>query len=556
MKNRIKIVSLALLSTLLFASCETDTSTSLESTSSTSSSSSSSSLTSSSTESSQTSSSSVNFDDFEFDFPSWPELDKDVYPQEITFYSMNDTHGNLLPDEANEYPGFVQTVYEIKHQADFSASSVLVSSGDMFQGTALSNISEGYAMVDAMNMAGFTGMAIGNHEFDWGTDALEKLAERANFPFLGVNILNQETSQRADFAGDYCIINRGKAKIGIIGSIGSDLESDISASVLKGYEFVNEYDMVSQIAKSLKSEENCDIVILLTHQSPDTGLSLLNIPEIDGIFGGHDHQTHNETASGKKFISAGCNSSYYGQIKFVYSQEDGKYICDTSLESTRYQEVYYNPTKYDENVMLVANKYNEVISVISETVIGKRRGELVRYNSDATSSLYGYAGTFLCEAMMYYATELNPVDNVVAAFHNTGGVRSSWVNTNLTPDENGLYNITIGDLYSMSPFDNMVQYVDVKGSDLIDAYKDHYNSLGFEEDPSSYNSLYLNGEKIVSSNIYRVVTIDFVITRKSDPLYSENGGTNLNGELAYIRDVVSAYVQHLGTVEAANYTRS
>ena len=100
-------------------------------------------------------------------------------------------------------------------------------------------------------------MAIGNHEFDWGIDALEKLAERANFPFLGVNILNQETSQRADFAGDYCIINRGKAKIGIIGSIGSDLESDISASVLKGYEFVNEYDMVSQIAKSLKFEENC-----------------------------------------------------------------------------------------------------------------------------------------------------------------------------------------------------------------------------------------------------------------------------------------------------------
>ena len=45
---------------------------------------------------------------------------------------------------------------------------LLIDAGDMWQGTLESNLSEGASVVDAYNALGYTAVAIGNHEFDFG----------------------------------------------------------------------------------------------------------------------------------------------------------------------------------------------------------------------------------------------------------------------------------------------------------------------------------------------------------------------------------------------------
>src|SRR5207237_4735443 len=83
-----------------------------------------------------------------------------------------------------------------------SGPSLLVDSGDLFQGTMVSNLAEGAPVVRAMNALGYAASAVGNHEFDFGPvgphatahagedplGALRARAAEASFPFLSANI--------------------------------------------------------------------------------------------------------------------------------------------------------------------------------------------------------------------------------------------------------------------------------------------------------------------------------------------------------------------------------
>ncbi len=49
--------------------------------------------------------------------------------------------------------------------------TLLLSAGDMFQGTPISNLFRGKPVIETMNRMGFDAMTLGNHEFDWGMEA-------------------------------------------------------------------------------------------------------------------------------------------------------------------------------------------------------------------------------------------------------------------------------------------------------------------------------------------------------------------------------------------------
>ena len=75
-----------------------------------------------------------------------------------------DLHGHLaaLP----WLSGYVENLRE-QRQAD-GGGVLLLDAGDMFQGTLESNLAEGAPVVAAYNALGYTAVAIGNHEFDFG----------------------------------------------------------------------------------------------------------------------------------------------------------------------------------------------------------------------------------------------------------------------------------------------------------------------------------------------------------------------------------------------------
>ncbi len=130
----------------------------------------------------------------------------------ISVVATTDLHGGVLPRGERGglalLGGYVRNIRAARLRD--GGGTLLVDSGDMFQGTLESNLNEGAAVVRAYNALGYAAAAIGNHEFDFGPagpdetprtpgedprGALKARAAQARFPFLAANTVDTATGQ-------------------------------------------------------------------------------------------------------------------------------------------------------------------------------------------------------------------------------------------------------------------------------------------------------------------------------------------------------------------------
>ena len=178
-----------------------------------------------------------------------------------------------------------------------------------------------------MNALGYDATTLGNHELDNGQEELARRIKMLNFPTLCANY---------DFTGTpleglihpYAIFKRGGFKIGVIG-VTVRLNSLVMASALEGLEYKEPVPVANELARMLKEEEKCDIVIALSHlgyttnsSAHDADLSLAEKSRnIDIIIGGHSHtyltkETIRQNLDGQDVIitQAGSKGEYVGRF--------------------------------------------------------------------------------------------------------------------------------------------------------------------------------------------------------------------------------------------------
>ena len=129
----------------------------------------------------------------------------------LTILHVNDMHGHILPSTAKNPDGKISIDTETvgnaanlagmigEERAKNPEGTLLLSAGDMFQGTPVSNLFKGKPVIEFMNYLAFDAMAVGNHEFDWGLDAFNQLLTAARFPFLSANIQNTNDPRLHEF---------------------------------------------------------------------------------------------------------------------------------------------------------------------------------------------------------------------------------------------------------------------------------------------------------------------------------------------------------------------
>ncbi|HNS36096.1 MAG TPA: hypothetical protein PKI70_08280, partial [Mesotoga sp.] len=66
---------------------------------------------------------------------------------------------------------------------------LLLDVGDAPYNTNFANLFEGEPVIKIMNMMGYDAMVLGNHDFDFPFNVMERNSQLANFPFLGANTL-------------------------------------------------------------------------------------------------------------------------------------------------------------------------------------------------------------------------------------------------------------------------------------------------------------------------------------------------------------------------------
>ena len=114
----------------------------------------------------------------------------------LDLFAVNDLHGKIF--DTSDQPGVDELTTYLKGYAA-NGNSVVLSSGDMWQGSSESNLIKGNMMTEWMNELNFVSMTLGNHEFDWGEEKISDNLAIADFPFLAINVRKRSTGEIADY---------------------------------------------------------------------------------------------------------------------------------------------------------------------------------------------------------------------------------------------------------------------------------------------------------------------------------------------------------------------
>lgn len=448
----------------------------------------------------------------------------------IDFYALNDLHGKIFDTDAQ--PGVDELTTYIKNAYETDDNVVVLSSGDMWQGSSESNLTHGNMMTEWMMELGTVSMTYGNHEFDWSNSYIYENLEIADFPFLAINIYDTKTGTRVDFAEASVVVERGGAKIGIIGAIG-DCLSSISGEKTQGIEF-----KVGSVLTSLVKAESerlrslgCDVIVYSIHDGLavsgeggsaddyelahyyDTALSR---GYVDVVFEGHTHHNYVRVDSeGIYHIQGGGENDAISHVELMVDVISDDVVVRT-VETV--ESEVYDDCDDDDIVEELRAKYAQQIAKADEH-LGR---------ADAFTS--GNTLRQLCaELYLEYGLEEWGADygDIVLAGGYIG-IRSPY----------DLYagDVYYKDIYSLFPFDNALCLCTVSGYKLLSQFINSTNSNYFIS-YSDYGSTVK--DSINSSDTY------YVITDTYSAYYSYNGLTVVDvlDEEIFARDMIAEYIK-------------
>lgn len=445
------------------------------------------------------------------------EIRSDDNYEYIDLYELSDFHGAVSYESHSDgdYVGLPKLAsYLDGKRSNNPGGTLVLSSGDMFQGSADSNLTRGFMVNYCMHYMGFDAMTIGNHEFDWGLDWLEKNAKLTysnySIPFLGANILKDGSTPT--FLEKSTVVTRGDYKIGVVGVIGSDLESSVLKTALDGCEFATYSEIVASETARLKETEGCQAVVLLAHEGVD---KIEYTTGIDAIFGGHAHK--NKTYSYGQ-IPALATLNYgqsVGHIALKFDKNTKECVGSESGASIENMKDVASSLSENNDIQSIMDQYAPEINKIKHIKLGTA-DEKLKFDGALTN---------ICTSAMFESaidsvkvnnyTSIN-TDKIVAAFHNVnGGIR----------DDINAGDVTYGNVYKSFPFDNEVVLIKITGEEAKTKFSDQkIKQLGCYR-------LFEDRNYFTSSEEYYIVTTDYLA-------FSENGFANFRSQPLEDKDLI------------------
>ena len=387
----------------------------------------------------------------------------------------NDVH--VAFEDNIGYDGLSLYKKELEQQYDHV---LLIDAGDAIQGGPIGAISKGAEVIKMMNRLGYDLAVPGNHEFDFGFDALNDRSEELTCGYTCANFC--VTGGEPVFQ-PWRILEAGDLKIGFVGVVAPDT---FTKSTIK--DILNEagepmYDFLAdetgdRLSAALQKyidearDNGADYVILVSHLGNNNSITAqfrcdaiaAKLSGLDMIIDGHSHEIYNRTVkdrTGKEIpiAQAGTKLNAIGQLTI------GK---DGQLEESLVEEIprpagisfetvtrgkqdrYIDP---DMKAFLdgIVDSYADTM----ERKIGSLSYDLiVRDENGYDISRVEENG--LCDLV---ADALRSVGQTQTAFLNAGSVRN-----NLEAGE-----ITYNDIINILPYSSDIVTASVTGQMILDA---------------------------------------------------------------------------------------
>ena len=440
----------------------------------------------------------------------------------VDFYGINDLHGKFADTDSN--PGVDELTTFLRTMQANDDHAILLSSGDMGQGSSESNLTGGKIITHWMNELDFVAMTLGNHEFDWGESCVEENAAVAEFPMLAINIYDRETDALVSYCQPSVVVDLGAIQVGIIGAIG-DCYSSIAPDQVEDIYFKTGRELTALVkAESQRLRENgVDLVIYSLHDGFDSPsgsyitnnqlTSYYDISLSDGyvdlVFEGHTHQRYQlQDEYGVYHIQGGGDNSGITHVELAYNTvTEDFFITDSSL----IQSSVYDDLPDDPLIKELLSYYEEEIS------LGR---EVLGYNACYRSSedlCHIVAELYLDAGIEKWAMDYDIV--LAGGFFN---VRS--------PYKLAAGDVTYGDLQMLFPFDNELVLCSIRGSDLLRRF--------INTDNDRYYICRSDYRQIDPDAIYYIVVDSYT------SVYGPNRLTEVAryGADIYARDLLAEYV--------------
>ncbi len=472
--------------------------------------------------------------------------------QSLTVLSLSEQHGHVLPD-GDGVGGLAQVATLVDQvRAETGGNVLLLNSGDILIGTVMSSAFRGVPDIQAMNLIGFDGMTLGNHEFDFGIAHMDTLEDLAEFPFITSNVVGLY-----HLGVEPAVVKQvGDLRVAIFGITNPELKT-VTSSETNRLIILDTLEAARQAVAAVR--DLVDVVIFVTHQSTSLDVELLNsVDGIDLIVGGHTPGFDGMYPRGSSFdpslppgptdlddpdgvfVKAPSFTSAVSRVDFTM---DGGRVVRAHAENIPVQGFDPDP----QVAALLADFEGQLSDRLSE-VIGRAEVELdgVRENVRTRET---NLGNLIADGLLDAFPEAD------IAFANGGGIRNSIP----------AGDITLGNVLEVHPFGNTIVTFDLTGEQVLAALE---NAVSQVEDVSGrflqvagmsyvWDPSKAPGERVVSVEIggapldpqatYKVVTNNF-IAQGGDDFEVFTQGRNFFDSQQLDADVLADYIRKLGNV--------
>lgn len=391
----------------------------------------------------------------------------------------NDEHGWMEADDTFGGAAGMFELWKTREGYNSADSFLVVSGGDMWTGPAISTWFQGESMIEVMNKMEYDVATIGNHEFDFTIEGLNKNKQLLEFPLIAANIRTKSTSAIPSFAVPYVIENADGVKVAFIGLASRSTPYTTFPAFVADYEFTAYEDALNEYVPAAKLQ-GAEVIIVVGHIGDDEMTQLAPLAKSLGvtlITGGHTHQKVSKSINGVALIESGSGLKNYCKVVIEYDKS-------TKVASVLSNEIVSNPpvASINNGVQTIVQKWQLKAEEDLAMVIGYCASKIDK-DSDQMKNM-------VTDSWLFAYPEAD------ISMTNSGGIRQD-----IMPGD-----ITLATIVGLLPFTNTLIELELTGTQVIDCIGNLV--IGGMTTVGGYKLA--NGSPIEANTIYSVLTTDYL----------------------------------------------
>ena len=475
----------------------------------------------------------------------------------VDVLSINDFHGALVEEPKGKNVGAAKLATVVFEAKKANPNTVLVSGGDLYQGSALSAITKGAVVNEYLAYLGLVDSAVGNHEFDWGPGNFATWSKDGKFPFLAANIIDRKTGAVATWAKPYHVILVGGHTIVFVGFSTMETLTKAKAEFVADYEFQEPAKIAAKLVPEIIAKEKPELIIAVTHlpseaDSKDAGkvLGMAELNELDAlakvaginaIVTGHSHNTVAGKINGIPVVQGYYNGRALGKLSIAFAA-DGRSVITPS-----YLEAYKTKDKIaeDAGAAKIYADYNARFGAGLNAKVAVVTGDL----SHAKKANVTPMGKWACDV-------LKARYGVQVYVQNGGGLRKGFI----------AGDAKVSDFWELMPFDNytvtfkttgkVLKEIIANGLDSVDFDNGQFSGVTVKYKPgvagaAKIQTLTLDDGRVVADDaLYTLGTNDFQFYGGDKYTMIKPNASAITETFEPVRDVLIDIAKKAGTIVA------